>query len=162
MEETLDRELRRAARNAQPLSILMLDLDHFKQFNDTFGHLGGDTLLRSLGEFILQRTRGQDVACRFGGEEFTILLTSAPLDAACKRAKLLSDELRHLSVEHRGQVLGRITFSIGIASFPEHGEVGEELLKKADEALYRAKAEGRNRIVVSDSRPGVDISNRVR
>jgi diguanylate cyclase (GGDEF)-like protein len=156
MEETLDRELRRALRNQQSLSILMMDIDHFKQFNDTFGHLAGDTLLRSIGEFIIQSTRGQDVACRFGGEEFTIVLTATSLAAASKRAELLCQELKHLSIEHRGQVLGRITFSIGISGFPEHGETGEELLNRADQALYQAKAEGRNRIVVSA--PGVPSS----
>jgi diguanylate cyclase (GGDEF)-like protein len=127
----------------------MLDIDHFKQFNDTFGHQAGDTLLRALGDFLSQRTRGQDVACRYGGEEFVLILAGAPIDAACKRAELLRQELKQLTVQHAGQVLGRISVSIGISAFPGHGATTEELVRTADQALYRAKAEGRDRVVVA-------------
>jgi diguanylate cyclase (GGDEF)-like protein/PAS domain S-box-containing protein len=147
MEESLERELRRAVRNNQPVALLMLDIDHFKRFNDTFGHQAGDTLLRALGDFLIQRTRGQDAACRYGGEEFALILSGASSDAACKRAELLREDLKHLTVQHAGQVLGSVTLSIGVSSFPGH-DTPEELLKAADEALYRAKAEGRGRVVV--------------
>jgi diguanylate cyclase (GGDEF)-like protein len=150
MEESLERELRRAARNQQSVALLMLDIDHFKDFNDTFGHQAGDTLLRALGDFLNQRTRGQDVACRYGGEEFALVLSGASIDAACKRAKVLREELEHLIVQHAGQVLGKVSLSIGISAFPNHGATSEELVHAADQGLYRAKAEGRDRIVVDD------------
>jgi diguanylate cyclase (GGDEF)-like protein len=149
MEESLEREVRRAARNNESVTLIMLDIDHFKQFNDTFGHQAGDTLLRGLGDFLSQRTRGQDVACRYGGEEFVLILAGASADDGSKRAELLRQELKQLTVQHAGQVLGRISISIGISAFPGHGTTAEELLRTADQALYRAKAEGRDRIVVA-------------
>ena len=149
MEESLERELRRAARNDEGVALLMLDIDHFKQFNDTFGHQAGDTLLRGLGDFLSQRTRGQDVACRYGGEEFVVILAGATADDGRKRAELLREELKQLTVQHAGQVLRRISFSIGVSAFPGHGTTAGELLRTADQALYRAKAEGRDRVVVA-------------
>ncbi|MBZ5696851.1 MAG: diguanylate cyclase [Acidobacteriia bacterium] len=149
MEESLERELRRAARNNQSVALVMMDIDHFKRFNDTFGHQAGDVLLRALGDFLMHRTRGQDVACRFGGEEFTLILSGATGGDACKRSELLQEELRHLTVQHAGQTLGKITFSIGIAAFPGNGSTAEELLRASDQALYRAKSEGRDRIVMA-------------
>jgi len=151
MEESLEREVRRAARNDGGVALLMLDIDRFKQFNDTFGHPAGDTLMRGLGDFLNQRTRGQDVACRYGGEEFVLILADATIDGACKRAELLQEELKQLTVQHAGQVLGTISFSIGISAYPGHGTTVGELLRTADQALYRAKTEGRNRIVVACS-----------
>ena len=149
MEESLEREVRRAARNKESVALLMLDLDHFKLFNDTFGHQAGDVLLRGFGEFLSKETRGQDVACRYGGEEFLIVLTGATIGAASKRAELLREGLKHLTVRHAGQVLGKITVSIGVSAFPDHGATVEELVRAADKALYRAKEEGRDRIVVA-------------
>jgi diguanylate cyclase (GGDEF)-like protein/PAS domain S-box-containing protein len=150
MEESLEREVRRAARNKEGVAVLMLDLDRFKLFNDTFGHQAGDVLLRGFGDFLSQGTRGQDVACRYGGEEFLLVLSGASIDAACKRAELLREGLKQLTVRHAGQVLGRITVSIGVSAFPGHGATGEELVRAADKALYRAKEEGRDRVVVAD------------
>jgi diguanylate cyclase (GGDEF)-like protein/PAS domain S-box-containing protein len=149
MEETLERELSRAARTGQPVALLMLDIDHFKRFNDTFGHQGGDALLRALGNFLIQRTRGHDVACRYGGEEFAIILAGASKEAASRRAQILHDELKHMIVENAGQIVGQVTFSTGIAVAPEHGTSAGELVRVADASLYRAKAEGRDRIVVA-------------
>jgi diguanylate cyclase (GGDEF)-like protein/PAS domain S-box-containing protein len=149
MEESLEREVRRAARNDEGVALLMLDLDHFKLFNDTFGHQAGDMLLRGFGDFLSQGTRGQDVACRYGGEEFLLVLAGASIDAGCKRAELLREGLKQLTVRHAGQVLGRITVSIGVSAFPVHGATGEELVRGADRALYRAKEEGRDRVVVA-------------
>jgi diguanylate cyclase (GGDEF)-like protein len=148
MEESLERELRRAARNQEGVAVLMLDVDHFKRFNDTFGHQAGDTLLRELGDFLSKRTRGQDIACRFGGEEFVLILTGADVEAARKRADLLREEVSQLTVLHAGHILGKISFSIGISAFPDHAASVVELLDAADKALYRAKTEGRNRVVV--------------
>ena len=151
MEESLEREIRRAVRNKENVAVLMIDIDHFKRFNDTFGHQAGDALLRDLGAFLNQRTRGQDLACRLGGEEFAIILAGASIDAACKRGELLCEEVRQLSVRHAGQILGKITLSIGISVFPGHGNNAEELLRTADQALYRAKNDGRDRLVVAPS-----------
>jgi diguanylate cyclase (GGDEF)-like protein/PAS domain S-box-containing protein len=147
MEESLERELSRATRNGQSVALLMLDIDNFKAFNDTFGHQAGDTLLRAFGNFLNQRTRGQDVACRYGGEEFAVILSEASLEGALQRAKLLQEELSQLVVEHAGQVLGKVTLSIGVAAFPDHGRTTEDLLRSADDALYRAKTAGRDRII---------------
>ncbi|MGO9127612.1 MAG: PAS domain S-box protein [Terriglobales bacterium] len=160
MEESLEREVHRAVRNHECVTLLMLDIDHFKQFNDTFGHQGGDALLRGFGDFLIQRTRGQDVACRYGGEEFVLILAGATADGGCKRAELLRQELKQLTVEHAGKVLGRISVSIGVSAFPGHGATGEELLHAADQALYRAKTEGRDRVVVSSNalNPSPEIS----
>jgi len=149
MEETLERELRRAIRNNESVALLMIDIDHFKQFNDTFGHPAGDTLLREFGSFLKQRTRGQDVACRFGGEEFVIILTSSSLEGASQRAEVLREELKHLAVQHVGQVLGAVSISIGVSAYPNHGSGAEELLHVADQALYRAKSEGRDKVVMA-------------
>ena len=153
MEESLERELHRAARNNQTVSLVMLDIDHFKRFNDAFGHQAGDTLLRALGDFLSQRTRGQDVACRYGGEEFALILAGASAADAAKRSELLREELTHLAVTHSGQVLGRVTFSIGIAAYPTHATSTDQLLRAADEALYRAKDEGRDRICIAAPAP---------
>jgi diguanylate cyclase (GGDEF)-like protein/PAS domain S-box-containing protein len=148
MEETLERELSRAVRHGTSVSLLMCDLDHFKRFNDTFGHQAGDRLLRSLGEFLTQRTRGQDVTCRYGGEEFAVVLTGASLEDARKRAQLLCEEVKEIIVQHAGQLLAKVSMSIGVSTFPDHGNTVEELMKAADGALYRAKSDGRDRVVM--------------
>ncbi len=147
MEDSLEREVRRAARSNQQVALLMIDIDHFKQFNDTFGHQAGDTVLRALGGFLIQRTRTEDAPCRYGGEEFALILPDTSGETARRRAELLREELKMLAVQHAGQVLGSVTVSIGIATYPEEG-TAEELLKTADLALYRAKAAGRNRVMV--------------
>jgi diguanylate cyclase (GGDEF)-like protein len=149
LEESLERELRRAARNQQKLVLLAFDIDHFKGFNDTFGHPAGDALLRTLGNALNERTRGQDIACRVGGEEFVLLLADTSLDGAAARANLLRQQVSELVVQHAGQTLGRITVSVGISAFPTHGTTSEELLQAADQALYRAKSQGRDRAVVA-------------
>ena len=149
MEESLERELLRGDRNGQPVALIMLDIDHFKQFNDTFGHQAGDAVLRELGDFLSQRTRGQDIACRFGGEEFVLILAGASVDVARKRAELLREGLKELTALHAGQTLGKITVSAGVSAFPDHGATAEDLIHAADQALYRAKAEGRDRVIVS-------------
>lgn len=149
MEESLDRELRRAARSNGPLGIIMLDIDHFKQVNDTHGHDVGDEVLRSLGRFLQARIRGEDIACRYGGEEFMLILPDAPLDVTRKRAEQLWKEVKELQIPLAGKKLEPPTVSFGVAVYPEHGETREAILRAADAALYRAKAEGRDRVVVA-------------
>jgi diguanylate cyclase (GGDEF)-like protein len=148
MEETLEREIHRASRSKYQLGIIMLDLDHFKLFNDTFGHDAGDTLLRALGKFLQIHIRGGDIACRYGGEEFVLIMPEASLDVTQRRAEQLREGVKHLNVQHHGQSLGIVTLSLGVATFPEHGSNAEATLKAADSALYRAKQEGRDRVAV--------------
>jgi diguanylate cyclase (GGDEF)-like protein len=146
MEESLEREFSRASRNKTTLAIIMMDLDHFKRFNDTFGHQAGDTLLRTLGDFLRRSTRGQDIACRYGGEEFALVLTDSNLQGAIQRCELLRQQVKQLSVEYAGQLLGTVSVSMGIALFPDHGTTIGDVLRAADQALYCAKREGRDRV----------------
>lgn len=148
MQESFEREVRRAVRNNRPICAIMLDIDHFKDFNDAFGHEAGDTLLSGLGALLRSRTRAEDIVCRYGGEEFILILPEAPLEFALKRAEDLRERARNLQLHHRSQSLDKITFSMGIASYPEHSDSTSELIRIADAALYFAKAQGRDRIVV--------------
>ena len=150
MQETLLREMRRADRDHLPVGVIMIDLDHFKQFNDSFGHGAGDTLLRRLSEILKMTIRSRDIACRFGGEEFVIILPEASLDTTHRRAEEIRSKVKELTVEYHGQLLGAITSSFGVADFPTHANTVEALLNAADRALYRAKSEGRDRVVSAD------------
>jgi diguanylate cyclase (GGDEF)-like protein len=149
MEETLERELRRAERNRTSLAVCMLDLDHFKRFNDTFGHEAGDILLRELGHLLGAGVRQGDVVCRYGGEEFVLVLPDVGEDTVRQRAEELRSEVKRLHVAYRGQSIGSVTVSIGLALFPKHAGTVEDLVKAADTALYRAKNAGRDQVVVA-------------
>jgi diguanylate cyclase (GGDEF)-like protein/PAS domain S-box-containing protein len=146
MEESLDREFSRANRGKTCVAIVMIDLDHFKRFNDTFGHQAGDTLLCAVGDLLKRNTRGQDIACRYGGEEFALVLTDSSLEGAFKRAEILRQQVKQLSVEYEGQLLGAISVSMGVALFPDHGTTMRDVLRASDQALYTAKREGRDRV----------------
>ncbi len=150
LEETIDRELARLERKNLPLSLIMIDVDHFKTFNDTFGHEAGDAVLRDLGGILQRHVRGGDIACRYGGEEFTIVLPEANLEIGRQRAEMLREAVRELRLVHDGKSLGAITMSMGVACFPDHGRRRDQLLQAADAALYEAKDGGRNRVVVSN------------
>jgi diguanylate cyclase (GGDEF)-like protein/PAS domain S-box-containing protein len=144
-EETLEREIKRAERNGRPLSLMMLDVDHFKSFNDTYGHAPGDDLMRDLSELLYSHTRGGDVACRFGGDEFLLLLPETSFEAALRRAQELREAVEGFEGAHTG-VAVRITVTVGVATFPDHaGDMGS-LVSAADEAMYRAKREGGNAV----------------
>jgi diguanylate cyclase (GGDEF)-like protein len=149
MEETLAREIRRAQRSQHPMGVILLDLDHFKRFNDSYGHAAGDTLLRELGGFIRGHIRGGDVGCRYGGEEFLLILPESDSKGTCARAEELRKGVSGLNMAHRGQPLGAITMSLGVAIFPEHALDMEDLLRSADRALYQAKQAGRDRVMVA-------------
>jgi len=149
MEETLEREILRAARRKTPVGLIMIDIDHFKDFNDSFGHAAGDAVLREVASLLQEQTRGEDLACRYGGEEVTLVLSEASLEDALQRAEQLRQEAKHLNVYHGQQALGAITLSLGVAVFPQHGATVEALLRAADGALYRAKAQGRDRVVAA-------------
>lgn len=150
MESSLERELARAARHGHALSLLMCDLDHFKRFNDTHGHAAGDALLAEFGRLLKGQVRGEDIACRYGGEEFLLILPEAPAEAALRRAEAIRLAVHQLVVRHRDQALGQVTVSIGLASFPGQADSGPELMRLADLALYRAKQSGRDRVVVAE------------
>ena len=152
LDITVKREIARLRRTKAPLGIIMMDLDHFKSFNDTYGHEAGDCLLETLGKFLANQVRQEDIACRYGGEEFVLIMPAASLDVTRKRAEEIRQGVSQMQVSYRDRVLDRITLSLGVAVFPEHGANGEDLLRAADHAMYRAKEEGRNRVLVADGR----------
>jgi diguanylate cyclase (GGDEF)-like protein len=149
MEESLEREMRRATRGRHPVGIIMLDLDYFKRFNDTYGHEAGDDLLRRVGGALQRSIRGEDIACRYGGEEFTLILPEASLVDAAHRAEAIRESIKTLSVDRRRPQIGGVTISGGVATFPDHGPSGDAVLRAADAALYQAKSRGRDRIVMN-------------
>ncbi len=150
LDRALGRELARATHACAPLSLVVIDLDHFKGVNDTFGHGGGDALLKAFGQLLSVQTRQGDVVCRYGGEEFVVILPGTTPDAACQRAEEWRVALGALRVPHDGRSI-RATLSAGIASCLEWGETGEALLRAADHALYVAKADGRNCVHLAES-----------
>lgn len=147
MEESLTRELQRAARLNHPMAVVMLDIDHFKIFNDTYGHSAGDEVLRRLAEILNESIRLSDIACRYGGEEFVLILPDLSAEAAYDRMERLRENVSYLEVYYQEIALPAVTISIGIVGFPADGDSYEALLLKADQALYRAKNAGRNRVV---------------
>jgi diguanylate cyclase (GGDEF)-like protein len=149
MEAILDKELVLAKQKQVPLSVVMIDIDQFKHFNDTYGHVEGDVLLRLLGAVLRTHIRKSDVVCRFGGDEFVLIMPGAFRDAAYVRAEILREEVRQIQEENRDQIPEIVTISLGIASFPSHGECRETLLRTADATLYQAKQAGRDRVVVA-------------
>ncbi len=149
LEQVLERECRRAMRSNRSLAVLMVDVDHFKRFNDLWGHDCGDAVLRELAALMRSHFRGEDVACRYGGEEFVVLLADATLVSAHARADDLRLAMRGLTVQHDGQTVGAITVSAGVAVLPEHGVGPSDLIAAADQALYQAKASGRDRTVAA-------------
>ena len=148
LEETLGRELILAARHGDPVSVIMGDLDHFKSVNDQHGHLAGDEVLRVFGNLMKQHARGSDIYCRYGGEEFLLILPQMAQDNAIERAEQLRSAIAGTSVPY-GASLIAVTASFGVATFARDGRTGDELIAAADRALYAAKAGGRNRVGVS-------------
>ncbi|MER9304628.1 diguanylate cyclase [Mesorhizobium sp. M0293] len=148
LEETSSRELRRMERSEQPLAMIMLDVDHFKQFNDTFGHEAGDLVLKQVAGTLLDHARESDVVSRYGGEEFALMMPATSLADGAERAEALRKAIKQLHLAHRGRTLGTITASFGVAAFPELGASWAEIVNAADRALYQAKADGRDRVVV--------------
>ncbi|WUR15983.1 diguanylate cyclase [[Empedobacter] haloabium] len=148
LDETLKRELSRAERRGMPMAVLMIDLDHFKRVNDTFGHEGGDLLLRSVATILKQSVRAGDVPCRYGGEELVVLMPDCSLDKAAERAEAIRAAIAGLHLQFNAQVL-TATASLGVAAYPDSGIGAEMLVQEADAALYAAKRDGRNRVVVA-------------
>jgi diguanylate cyclase (GGDEF)-like protein/PAS domain S-box-containing protein len=146
LQETLERELSRSQRYKLPLGVIMADIDHFKQFNDSLGHDAGDGALQELGRLLQAKIRREDIACRYGGDEFAIVLPGASLEVTQGRAEHIREAVRQMSAHQDGRIIGRFSLSFGVATFPEHGTTVKDLVQAADAALYRAKKAGRDRV----------------
>jgi diguanylate cyclase (GGDEF)-like protein len=141
-----EQDLARAHRGESPIGIVLLDIDHFKRFNDTFGHAAGDHVLREVAAVLMSVTRRSDVACRYGGEEFLLLMADASREIAIRRAEELRLAVKGLRLEWQGHPLGELTISAGVAALPADGTEADILVRRADQALYRAKELGRDRV----------------
>jgi diguanylate cyclase (GGDEF)-like protein len=150
LNESLERELHRASRHHYSVGVIMLDIDYFKQINDTYEHDTGDAVLRMVADLLQTQTRDSDIVCRYGGEEFILVLSDASLPVAQQRAEFLRQEISGLSIRYAGRFLERITASLGVAIFPEHGITVNALIRAADTALYRAKTAGRNQVKTAE------------
>jgi diguanylate cyclase (GGDEF)-like protein len=146
LEETLERELRRADRDGSSVGVIMLDLDHFKELNDTYGHAAGDLVLGEVGALMRANLRYADIACRYGGDELTLILPKAPREAVTERAEFLRNAVAQLRLTSGGAQLPAVTLSAGVCVFPEDGRSWADLVAAGDAALYRAKREGRDRV----------------
>jgi diguanylate cyclase (GGDEF)-like protein len=158
LEESLAREEARARRSGLPLGVMMIDIDHFKRFNDTHGHAAGDAVLRTVGQYVLSLTRGEDIFCRYGGEEFVLIMIDTTERAVWERAEALRAGVQAIAIEHDGRAIGPITLSIGVAMIPDHAPDGQAALAAADAALYRAKQGGRNRVEMAEAAPGAPVT----
>lgn len=154
LAETLEREISKAEREMTPLSIAIMDVDHFKVFNDRYGHKCGDLVLQALTDTLVEHARRSDVVCRYGGEEFVVLMPGATLEVACERAESWRRLFETHTVLYNGQEL-RATFSVGVACYPQHATNSEALLQAADAAMYQSKINGRNQLTVFE--PGHHI-----
>jgi diguanylate cyclase (GGDEF)-like protein len=148
LEEFLAKEFNQVKRKPTPIAIIMLDIDYFKKFNDTYGHELGDKILQELGKLLQNEVRSGDIVCRYGGEEFIWVLHDCTLEFAQQRAHELREKIAKITILHKNEVIKSLTVSFGIAIFPEHGNTISELMRAADEALYEAKQTGRDKIVV--------------
>jgi diguanylate cyclase (GGDEF)-like protein len=146
--ETLERELSRARRLQLPVTVAILDIDHFKDYNDNFGHEAGDEVLRATAAMLKDAVRTTDIVCRYGGEEFLIVFLDSTAAAAVPRLDEMCQEIRRRAYVYQGSALPRVTISIGVAEFPQHGRSVDALIRAGDRALYAAKKAGRDCIEV--------------
>lgn len=158
MSESLEREIARSRRNEQQLTVAMLDMDHFKRFNDTHGHAAGDVVLQTLARYLQSNLRSEDVASRYGGEEFTLVMMDTDRNSILRRVDELRQGVHKLQVEAHDQLLEGFTVSMGLAIYPDHGEAAQELLEAADRALYRAKQQGRDQVCLADTDAGSSLA----
>jgi diguanylate cyclase (GGDEF)-like protein/PAS domain S-box-containing protein len=156
LEEVLGSEIARAQRHHYSTAVVMLDVDHFKSFNDNYGHDAGDTILKAIAQMLQDSVRGADIACRYGGEEMTLVLPETSLDDAMVKAEEIRAAIYQVSMTYGGKTLGQLTASFGVAVFPDHGATGAAIIQAADAALYRAKGAGRNQVVAASVSLGVN------
>ena len=149
-DDSLKRELARAQRSQSTCSVVMIDLDHFKRVNDTYGHEGGDLVLKAVSHAIQQRVRASDVVCRYGGEELVLMLPDCSAAEAERCAETIRSSLGDIVIQHAGQTISGISASFGVAQWPGHGNGEQDLLSAADRALYAAKKGGRNRVMLAE------------
>jgi diguanylate cyclase (GGDEF)-like protein len=150
LDESIQREFYQAKRHNRNLSVLMIDIDHFKLINDTFGHKAGDMVIKKISAVLLSQSRKGDIVCRYGGEEFLLVLPEASLKDVLSRAEQLRKDIEALSFLWKSKEIGPLTVSIGVASYPDHANTPEELVTVSDEALYKAKKSGRNRVSIDN------------
>ena len=160
LEETLGRELHRAARSEASLGVIMMDIDRFKALNDRYGHAAGDEVLRRMGELLKSSLRFADIACRYGGDEFTLILPEAPRPVVLERAEKVRRDVARLAVLFVGKPLPALSLSIGVSVFPEDGATAAALLAASDAALYQAKHEGRDRVAMVAAPDGGAVGDR--
>ncbi|MBE9176273.1 diguanylate cyclase [Synechocystis salina LEGE 06155] len=153
LEETLGQEEAKFQRHQREFSIILLDIDHFKQFNDTYGHAAGDYVLQRVGDLLQNRVRQMDLVCRYGGEEMLILLPECELRQAGEIAESIRSQLSTMPLSYEDTDLGQVTVSVGVACYPHHGATGGETIRTADQCLYQAKQNGRNRVVLAAIAP---------
>ncbi|MGM4988867.1 diguanylate cyclase [Tardiphaga sp. 841_E9_N1_2] len=158
LEDALVRETTRSQQDGKPLALAMLDIDHFKGINDSHGHEAGDAVLRGLGRILRETTRASDIIGRFGGEEFLMLMPGVTVEVAAQRAQQVLDAVHRMQVTLPSAMRDGVTLSIGLAVVPVHVAKGDDLLAAADAALYEAKREGRNRVVISHRRAKADTA----
>ncbi len=139
LEDSLARELYIAQRRNTPLCVALLDIDHFKQINDAFGHAAGDLLLRELGRILRENLRMSDIVCRYGGDEFVLILPNSSQDDTRNRVQQVLERAKELRIWYNDQLLDSLTVSAGIAVASDHNFIGSEILRAADEALYTTK-----------------------
>jgi diguanylate cyclase (GGDEF)-like protein len=151
VEETMGRELPRARRMGESVGLIVMDIDHFKRLNDTYGHDAGDHVLERTGELLRAATRNSDIACRFGGEEFAIILPGATLLVARNRAEAIRSALEAMKIDFNGRPIGPLTISAGVSSMPPHEQDWSYAMQQADRALYAAKQSGRNKVIAAVS-----------
>jgi diguanylate cyclase (GGDEF)-like protein len=149
MEESLQRELSRAERRCSSVGVIMIDLDHFKRYNDSFGHEAGDRVLQEVAAVLRDSYRREDIVCRYGGEELLVIVPEMKREEVIERADLVRERIRQIRIQHRNQLLPGITASFGVAVYPDDAKTQSDLLNKADMALYNAKHAGRDRVMAS-------------
>ncbi len=155
MEVTLERELARAKRSGEPLAVLMTDIDHFKHYNDSQGHDAADVVLAAVARELSTHSRAEDIACRYGGEEFLLVMPGIKSQDVLARAEQLRANVEKLTPRFHGDTLPGVTLSLGLAVYPDQGGTIEALIRNADGALYQAKKSGRNCVRMADKNPRV-------
>jgi diguanylate cyclase (GGDEF)-like protein len=148
LDETMGRELVRGRRTGHDIGVVMCDIDYFKKVNDTWGHLAGDDVLKALARLLERHARGSDIVCRYGGEEFLMLLADIPPNLAYQRAEQLRVALEAMKIPF-GEAVIQVTASFGVANFPADGATQDNLIQAADAAMYQAKLAGRNRVMLA-------------